>query len=68
MDASDVIRRRQQLAQYIGFKVVQSIAQPTVPFSTPCTFDASTVIHNFTTFDAYNNIRQGLLYSVSSCS
>ena len=68
MDASDVIRRRQQLAQYIGFKVEQSIAQPTVPFSTPCTFDASTVIHNFTSYDAYNNIRQGLLYSVSSCT
>ena len=68
MDASDVIRRRQQLAQYIGYKVVQSREQPTVPFSTPCTFYASTVIHNFTTYDAYNNIRQGLLYSVSSCT
>ena len=68
MDASDVIRRNQQLAQYIGYKVVESIAQPTVPFSTPCTFDASTVVHNFTSYELYNNIRKGLFYSVSSCS
>lgn len=68
MDASDVIRRRYQLAQYIGYKVVQSRDQPTVPFSTVCTFDASTVVHNFTSFEAYNNIRQGLTYSVTSCT
>ena len=68
MDASDVTRRRQQLAEYIGFKVVKSIEQPRVPFSTVCTFDASTVLHNFTNYNAYNNIRQGLFYSISSCS
>ena len=68
MDASDVIRRRQALAQFIGFKVIQSAAQPTVPFSTLCTFDGSTVVHNFTTFDAYTSIREGLKYSATSCS
>ena len=68
MDASDITRRRQQLTEYIGYKVVQSIEQPTVPFSTLCTFNASTVIHNFTSYTAYNNIRSGLFYSISSCS
>jgi len=67
MDASDVTRRRQQLAQYIGFKVVQSIAHPTVPFSTPCTFESSTIVHRFTDYTAYDNVKKGIIYSVTSC-
>lgn len=64
MDASDFSRRNQQLTEYNGFKVIQSIAQPTVPFSTLCTFNASTVVKNFTSYESYNNITQGLFYSV----
>lgn len=68
MDASDVIRRKLQFTQFTGYAVEQAKIQPATPFSTLCTFDASTVIHNFTSYESYTNIRQGLNYFVSTCT
>ncbi len=68
MDASDVIRRNQQFTQWVNYRLQQSQLQPTVPFSTLCTFNASTVIHKFPTYESYNNVTEGLKTFVSTCN
>ena len=68
MDASDVIRRKLQFTQFVGYAMEQRVVQPTTPFSTLCTFYASTTIHRFPTYESYNNVTQGLKYFVSSCT
>jgi len=67
MDASDVIRKNMQIAKFVGYKVVKSAQQPTVPFSTVCTFDGSTVVRTFSTYEDYDNIRKGLTLYSSNC-
>ena len=68
MDASDVIRRKLQFTQFVGYAVEQRVVQPATPFSTLCTFNASTTIHRFPSYESYNNVAEGLKYFVSSCS
>ena len=68
MDASDVIRRKLQFTQFVGYAVEQRAVQPTTPFSTLCTFNANTTIRRFPTYESYNNVAEGLKYFVSSCT
>jgi hypothetical protein len=67
-DASDVIRRRNQKAIYVDYMLEQTYVQPTVNFSTLCTFQQNNVIHRFPTYDAYVNVVEGLKVHTSTCA
>ena len=66
-DASDVIRRNLQKTTYVSYSLEQSYVQPTVNFSTPCTFQSGEVIHRFPTYENYVNVVEGLKVWTSSC-
>lgn len=62
MDASDKIRKLQNMAAYNGFAVAQHTIQPTTNFSTLCGFD--TAIHKYTDYLQKVQVYEGLkLYS-----
>jgi hypothetical protein len=62
MDASDKIRKMQNLAAYKGFAVDQRTIQPTTNFSTICGFDNA--IHKYTDYLQKVQVYEGLkLYS-----
>lgn len=58
MDASDKIRKLQNMAAYKGFAVAQATIQPTTNFSTICGFD--TAIHRYTDYLQKVQVYEGL--------
>ncbi len=67
-DASDVIRRRLQKTQYVNYSLQQSKLQPTINFSTLCSFQSEKVIHRFPTYENYVNVVEGLKVWTSTCT
>lgn len=60
MDASDIIRKREAIAVFNGYKEIQTIAQPTINISTCCGFYGVSTIRKFVDYQQYNDVVQGL--------
>lgn len=58
MDASDKIRKLQNIYAYKGFAVAQATIQPTTNFSTICGFDNA--IHKYTDYLQKIQVYEGL--------
>ena len=65
LDASDRLRRINDIAVFQGFVIQKQIQQPGVNVSSCGTFQTST-IHNFGTFNRAYDIEQGRVY-FSTC-
>ena len=62
MDASDRIRKIQQLTIFNGYVIGKAILQPTVNISTCAGFYGSTTIHSYDSYTTKTDIEQGLKY------
>lgn len=65
VDASDRIRKTQEIAIFQGYVLQKQISQPGVNVSSCIGFQTST-IHKFETFNYANQIEQGRIY-FSTC-
>jgi hypothetical protein len=66
LDASDRIRKIQEIALFQGYAVQQNTLQPDVNVSTCATFYGSTIIHKYTDYQYKAQIEGGRKY-FSTC-
>jgi hypothetical protein len=66
MDASDRLRRLQDLKLFQGWAIQQQTLQPGVNVSTCSGFTSSSTIHKFVTYDYASKVTAGLVY-FSTC-
>lgn len=60
MDAGDIIRKRQTIAVFNGYKQTQTIEQPSINISTCAGFYGQSTIHSFKTYENLQNVVVGL--------
>ena len=65
LDASDLTRKRQEIAIFQGYAIAKQTTQPRVNVSTCATFYTST-INNFITYENRYAIQEGRVY-FSTC-
>ena len=67
LDASDRIRKIQQLALFNGFVRTEASLRPNINVSTCSGFYASTAIHSYDSYTTKIDLEQGLKY-YSTCT
>lgn len=66
LDASDRIRKIQEIAIFQGYAIAQQRLQPGVNVSSCTGFNSSTTVHKFNTFETKQQIEEGRVY-FSTC-
>ena len=66
LDASDRIRKIQDIAIFKGYVIMKQTTQPGVNVSTCAGFHSASTINNFKSYNTMYNVEQGLKY-FSTC-